>query len=298
MKKKCLLKRALLPCLLLVALALGFALVSKPVLAAVGQQCTTDADCTDTTGCRNEVCNLTTARCELGTPPYNVTDNACLICDSCGNGRCEPAVGEGRDPTTGLIVCPADCEGIGPNGPFDVCISGDCRCDPTTPDQCCCQVPGRVCSGDPAAGANFDPDCCADVCGDNLIDQPSETCDGTVLRDDALPFIQACRAPGATGCTYCGDNQIQAAAGEQCDRNAANTCAFGCNTATCQCFPSIEACLEGSGFNNEGGPIDCFGWSGCSLNKNLSASSGAIWGFLLLMGAGFVLALGLRKRAE
>ncbi|UCC29374.1 MAG: hypothetical protein JSU86_14375 [Phycisphaerales bacterium] len=71
------------------------------------------------------------------------------------------------------------------------------------------------------------------VCGDDAVNQGSETCDGTDVGDAACTF---CRAPGAAGeCTCCGDGSVNG--GEECDdgnKVAGDGCENDCTvTAVC-----------------------------------------------------------------
>ncbi len=198
-----------------------------------------------------------------------------------------------------------------PTGTPGTCSHDEKVCDPTS-DGCCptgCTGPhfGTTCD-EPNAPANCDPDCCApEVCGNGDSEvQPPETCDDSVPSGEAgiKPNGQAvtlaeCRDPGTTDqCTYCGDGIFQPAS-EECDLSAQVSCTQGgtCDPVLCTCSRGV-GCFQGSGMGNNSGLPDCDGWTGCSLNKNATASSTQGWGLLLLAGAGFVLALGLRKRAE
>src|SRR4030095_73882 len=118
-------------------------------------------------------------------------------------------------------------------------------CDSFGPDQCC----HAGCQGDNPSGTSFDPDCCANFCGDGFVNSVGgETCDGTA-RGPGVTCLQTCRPPGAGvplpgQCTCCGDGNIDSLAGEQCEPSLNNgTCstptgAPGTCNNLCQCTAS------------------------------------------------------------
>jgi hypothetical protein len=95
------------------------------------------------------------------------------------------------------------------------------------------------------------------VCGDDIIDSPFETCDGT--NDAACPGL--CGANGfACLCPFCGDGAIDP--GESCDTNAnpgscTEGCSYSCQCAVCgddvvqlpaeECEPSDSESCGGTG---------------------------------------------------
>jgi cysteine-rich repeat protein len=95
---------------------------------------------------------------------------------------------------------------------------------------------GEECDAGPNGSESCTKDCklipppC--VCGDNVVNQSTETCDGTDTPDGVT-----CRAD----CTYCGDGNVDASDGEECDDG--NTVdGDGCS-ATCTkevCPPSTD----------------------------------------------------------
>jgi hypothetical protein len=105
------------------------------------------------------------------------------------------------------------------------------------------------------------------VCGDNQVDAPFETCDGT--NDAACPGL--CGANGlACLCPFCGDATIDP--GESCDTNGnlgscTEGCSYACACTTCgngtvetpveDCEPSLpDQCAEGS-CGSVGNPGQC-----------------------------------------
>lgn len=109
----------------------------------------------------------------------------------------------------------------------------------------------------------------APTCGDNVIDAPFETCDGT--NDAACPGL--CGSNGlACLCPFCGDGTIDA--GESCDTLAnlgscAEGCSHSCTCTTCgdsvtqgpaeSCEPSDgpDACGVGVPCGSLGNPDQC-----------------------------------------
>lgn len=241
---------------------------------------TAGEDCTDSVDCEvpGETCifpNSPTSTICTGTsgPTGPLAD--CADGDVCTEDLCVD--------TGGLLECQnpeRSCESF----VFDGCCPSGCV-GPTDPGQC------------PAStvGTNCDPDCWPpQVCGDGFV-QPPETCDDAADQGDAgvSPSGGAvsnadCRDPGTTAeCTYCGDNLIQTAAGEECDGTDTGICGAGnCDTANCICIVE-ELFVQGSG-PPFGGP--------CSLNRH--ASNDPLKGILATLSLG--LALGMlmvwRKR--
>lgn len=186
-----------------------------------------------------------------------------------------------------------------------ICTNPAKTCNSTS-DACCpagCVGPplGDTCPV--AVATNCDPDCWPpQECGDEVV-QPPETCDDSVPGPDAgvRPNGQAvddatCRDQGAVAeCTYCGDNIIQTAAGEQCDGTQVSACGEGgtCNTdCTCAEQPPTGVCLTGSGNIWDTVRADC---ADCQLNKN-ALPGGFLKDYAAYLGLGLILFSGLWLR--
>jgi len=172
---------------------------------------------------------------------------------------------------------------------------GCCPVDPASGLPCLAPPPGMACPINPP-DPTCDPDCWpVQSCGDEFV-EPPETCDdganagnAGVKPDGVTPVTDAeCRDPGtAAECTYCGDNLIQAAAGEECDGTALNQCGeAGCDVTTCLCNEPIQnLCLTGSGNIWDTIRTDC---GDCSFNPH-ALSNGwrdyvSVLALLLLVG--------------
>ena len=101
-------------------------------------------------------------------------------------------------------------------------------------------------------------------CGDNIITNPPETCDGTAIGT----CVGACRAPNTVDqCTCCGDGILQFGSGEGCDPPGALVCpgnAACLADCTCPCPPDCpETCLP-NGMCSKINPA-LPGWAGIAL---------------------------------
>jgi cysteine-rich repeat protein len=186
------------------------------------------------------------------------------------------------------------------NQPWETCDGGDmgstvctsCRppSDPYDPCTCCGDgivqaTSGEECDdGNTVNGDGCETDCTATpVCGDNEVNRPEETCDGT---DDAV-CTGDCRAPGTTDeCTCCGDGVLQASSGEECDGVDDAACPGQC-TANCTCpqaccFPDgtcqmldVQACTDEGG-EPQGSGTQCLGVEACCLPDNSCVMADAL----------------------
>jgi hypothetical protein len=146
------------------------------------------------------------------------------LCPGCGNNVTEaPETCDGTDDA----ACPGLCTPPGSAAlecRCPVCgdgeLNGNEECDgsiaPTCPDKCL-------------------SDCTCATCGDNVVESPAETCDGT--DDSACPGL--CPGPGENfecRCPFCGDGVINVA-GEVCDRHddaaCPGHCSYACTCAVC-----------------------------------------------------------------
>ena len=127
----------------------------------------------------------------------------------CGDGK----INQDSETCDGESYCREDCTYCGDSIKND---GEECDAGPNGSESCtkdCKLIPPPSC-----------------VCGDNVINQSSETCDGTDTPDGFT-----CRAD----CTYCGDCNVDASDGEECD-DGNNVNGDGCS-ATCTkevCPPS------------------------------------------------------------
>ncbi|MBN2422933.1 DUF4215 domain-containing protein [Candidatus Woesearchaeota archaeon] len=115
-------------------------------------------------------------------------------------------------------------------------------------------------------------------CGDDFINQPSETCDDTDFTDgidygDTVCWIKVqdyaqstyCRMVGEKPCTCCGDSIIQTAYGEKCDdgntvdepNSDLNQCRNDCTFCGDGTLDAGEECDDGNKIDGDGCALDC-----------------------------------------
>jgi len=241
-----------------------------------GEQC--DDGNAVNTDCCTDTCAL--PRCGDGfvsTCPGSIEpcdDGNADDTDCCTNLCAPPRCGDGF-----VSTCPDSIEPCDDGNADD---TDDCRNNCTLPD-CADGIVNRTeetCDGSaertgvdctlPCRDAN-DPDECT-CCGDNLL-QGSEQCDNGVFEAGA-PLGRMCRAD----CTYCGDNNIDTAHGEECDDgndNDADNCSNSCITNVppvgCRITggryvlddqagqPPDAAITRGQGGGQVGAPCGCIG---------------------------------------
>jgi hypothetical protein len=306
--------------------------VNTSIIGPVGQCFPDDAFCQGISGgdqanaCRTAVCtstfdNSAPSGCEFDFNTAAVSNEppACVLCSApqppgftaCGNGVCEPGLGETFDN------CSVDCRVPGFEGPKlpqgDSTLNGACP-------QLAAKIDFVTFSGPPFNDPNNDFCEDGDVCTQNTCNPSTGNCDvvdpapcnplqadfccpagcnppptGTSCSPNDLSCDPDCLPP--VDCPFCGNNIIDA--GEACDGTAANNCgAAGCNNATCQCRPSFIGCLQGDGvFGKESSPGSCDGFS-CSLNKDAGMPPAMNLWLFGMMAAGLGLGLCLRRRAE
>ena len=232
-----------LPSLLFVVSVFGIHLISTPGLGQGAPVCSVPADCNsmDTNPCRQFDCVNSLCQ-ETG---INLGNSLCGLCGQCGNGVCEPSLGED-----------SLCNGVGQDctspATGAICAS-TVPCGGATRDFCC----PNNCSGDPQNANSFDIDCAC--CGDSL-PGIGELCD---------PAGSTCTVPGGTTgggtcnaqcqcASNCGDGNLDA--GEQCDPPNGTTCDANCQTIAPICGNGVldpgEDC-EGTtcNFTNTDGTI-------------------------------------------
>jgi hypothetical protein len=260
--------------------------------------------------------------CDYELIPTSPT-NECKLCSApqppgftaCGNGICEPGLGET------FANCSVDCRVpgfVGPKLPTgDPVLDGACPnpapppakidfvtfAGPTfnVPDNAFCED-GDVCSKN-TCNINtgncdvVDPAPCDPVQADFCCPVGCHPPTGTSCSPNDLTCDPDCLPP--VECPFCGNNIIDA--GEQCDGTAANNCGLaGCNDTTCQCNPPIihPGCLEGDGvFGKESSPGSCDGFS-CSLHKDTGMPPAANLLLLVVVLGGLGVGIYLRKRED
>lgn len=238
-----------------------------------------------------------------------VCDSPGENCSNCSLDCLTPGDTETCQDTTGQSCQqPSDC------ADGEVCTVDECvgaaalqcantpaQCSGDTVDLCCPSGCVGIPAGESSCRAAGDPPGCdadcwpVQLCGDIFVQSnngnPPETCDdgipgpsaglfpdGTTISEDA------CRDPGNTDeCTFCGDDIIQTASGEQCDGTSLGECE-SCSVA-CLCALA-DVIVQGSG--PPGGP--------CSLNPH--ATDDPIKGSLGLISLALAMGLlvGWRKR--
>jgi hypothetical protein len=161
------------------------------------------------------------------------TDGQKIMLQALGNNSGQTAVFVDPQPSMSMLVY------FKGSGSID---------DITIADECgnCIVEAGEDC--DPPDGETCDENCMTieGMCGDGVINQPSEECDGADLGD--------CQMGCESNCTcspYCGDGNIDA--GEECDGENVGECQMGCES-NCTCTPycgdgNIDAGEECDGAN-------------------------------------------------
>ncbi len=103
---------------------------------------------------------------------------------------------------------------------------------------------------------------CLPLCGDAVVNQASETCDGPTVGPGVVCNAAGCRAGGPDQCTCCGDAIIQA--GEHCDllvfepgSPPGRTCQTDCTFCGDTVVDAGEDCDDGDNNDNNGCPNDC-----------------------------------------
>lgn len=184
---------------------------------------------------------------------------------------------------------------------FNIPNSGHCE-DGDVCTQDVCQQPGvAVCTVTPSACSGDVADfCCPAACegpptaltcaqAQQQGDVPPGACD----IDCYLP--QSCIPP------VCGDNVINQTS-EQCDGSAKGACQNGCtNACKCVVLPSPEPvqCLQGSSFLSGKGKEGCGGWT-CSLQRHAAdfplRGTSVLGGALVTVWGGLTFARGRKSR--
>lgn len=162
-------------------------------------------------GSRTLTLKVTDGKCEDG---YTVDVNCVAIL--CGNGTVDP--GEQCDPPNGT-TCSAACQNVVFCG--DGKVEGAEECDPPASGTCdatCKKIPPPP------------------VCGDGVVNQPSEECDAPSLPTATCSATCKVIVVGPV----CGNNVVEA--GEECDPPAAGTCDASCKKIVVG-NPVCDACL-------------------------------------------------------
>jgi cysteine-rich repeat protein len=236
----------LVPSLLLVISVFGVNFISRPTIGQPAPQCSVANDCNvlDQNPCRQFQC--VNSFCQPAG--INLLGNSlCGQCGQCGNGVCDPSLGE--DQT---------CAGVGKDclGPATLVICASTSpCSGSTRNFCC---PGNQCSGDPLSGTSFDIDCAC--CGDSLPGNlPGEQCDpsGSACNGGVGTCDTQCQC---TPNPFCGDG-VQNQPTEQCDDG--NTVSGDGCSSTCQ-TEVIPICGDGVVTP----PEQCEPNQGCSVTDN------------------------------
>ena len=139
-----------------------------------------------------------------------------VIIRICGDGQVGNTPGETCDPPGSIPPTPPGNTNV---------------CRPLGPDQCTYCGDNIVNNGEICDDGNaVDTDTCRNnctppICGDGILNQACETCDGAAFPATAPATHGDCRTGitcGADSCTFCGDNIVNG--GEQCDDgNAVDT---------------------------------------------------------------------------
>jgi hypothetical protein len=183
--------------------------------------------------------------------------NECELCpqdcddgDCCGNGQCDPQVGECGscsidcgEITCGDLFC-SECELEDPDFacPFDCGGCGNGTCEPGTGEDCItCEIDCGECCGDGICDPDVGEWCfeCPADCGD---------CCGNGTCEDAFEDCVNCPAD-CTDDPCCGDGFCDEAQGESC-----GTCPVDCFDAPC-CGNGI--CESEDGEDCQTCPVDC-----------------------------------------
>ncbi|MFT4703576.1 MAG: cysteine-rich repeat protein, partial [Bradymonadia bacterium] len=201
----------------------------------------------------------------------------------CGNGTVDPGEGCDDGNTTPGDDCDAACQIEQVVG--EVCGNGvqegaeQCDDGNTTPDDGCssdCMTEPGVCGdntlntgeecddGNTADGDGCSSTCTTEAsCGDGTVDADEECDDGNNVDGDGCE-ADCTLVPGT-----CGDGNVDAAAGEQCDNGAANS-----NT-------DADACREDCMLASCGDDVvdtgeDCDGGDDCQADCSISAAASCL----------------------
>jgi hypothetical protein len=292
-----------LPCLILVASIFAVNVIPRPAISLYGSSgCNTTSDATSNdANCNDTPTNICVQEfCDLGGPAqasicdivdYDIGTATICQCGTCGNGRCEMALGEGQfetnppGATQGQVInvtCPEDCltnnfrggawagddllrddhvclnlSDGGPGSPFIVPCGQDLLKQQTPINNVGAALDGCCpagCQGtDSASAATFDADCAPNF-------------DGTQCLD------------------LCGNGVIDT--GEECDPEASQTNCLSdetCNAVTCQCQSALPTPVI-SPFPPPGTNLEGSGILSCSLQRGTAL--GAVQGLASLLGLG------------
>ncbi len=242
------------------------------------EACEVPADCGDPTKfkCNNCKCEpIIIPQPTCGDNIFNRPSETCEF-DMGGNVTSNPP--PAACTKTGLSACripgsPDECSCCGDNVPqgTETCdqgtmnkpvtdMSGACRVDcgfckdgiKQASEEC--EINSDCSAGKVCNGCKCEPK--AIVCGDNTIDPPSETCDGT---DRGICKVGTCRdKTDPNGCSCCGDGVSQRGAGETCDDGLDNGKSGKCRDNCTICGDGLtqngdgETCDDGSENGNPG----------------------------------------------
>jgi hypothetical protein len=223
----------------------GIFIINTPVQMKVKKP-TSEANCPDasTAVCGNGVVDAPFETCEVGSGSSLCPDAFCgangapCICPYCGDGVAAPNA-PGSVPETEACDthdlqscsegCRRDCQcAVCGNGVEDVPIED---CDVGVDDYC--TELGTTCVLPDGNPARHPAECrCQGVCGDDIVNQLSEACDG--YDADACGASGCIPVGNASECTCgsCGDGLVTGA--EECESDG--DCNAGiCDTLTCTC---------------------------------------------------------------
>jgi hypothetical protein len=281
-----------LPCLILMASVFAVNLIPRPAISLYGSSgCNTsgpdpDADCTGnpTNICVAEFCDQIT--CDISG--YDIGVDTICQCGTCGNGRCEQALGEDFDS------CFADCSTdnfASSNGQFPPPTGGvdgqrdDFVC--LNPDfgQVPCGVDLKKQGGSGDIGPALDG-CCPTGC------QGTDSASAATFDADCAPNFD-----GTQCLDLCGNGVIDT--GEECDPEASQTNCLSdetCNAVTCQCQSALPTPVI-SPFPPPGTDLEGSGILSCSLQREPRMNNVQGSFFLMGLGAAVGILAVLRRRS-